>query len=297
MDHTVSRSTRVFWDCFWRTHSSGQGAFPGGYYPEARNYVVDRLRERLPGQTGRIIDIGAGADLWLAGEIKRDLPTCQLTALDVLGPDEVVPHGPEITYVQSSACETGLPAASFDAAVSTFTIDYLGQNRAGALTEIGRLLRPAGFAVFLLHHKYSFIAPSFRYEAALLTQQKEALDRKLSDTSVWGRGEIAKLAGNPAFTPELRLAIRNCRVDRPLPPGTDLAALVQGELHQVEHTLSLWKEMGSNLFSNESQVRDFFRGCGFSGEVTTILHLNASILGFGIVGAFSPPLPPQPNNS
>ncbi|HVN67300.1 MAG TPA: class I SAM-dependent methyltransferase [Candidatus Sulfotelmatobacter sp.] len=284
MNQAVDRSSLVFWGDFWRNRSGGQGAFKGRYPREVETFVVDNLRARLPKKTGCVIDIGAGADLWLSTRIKQALPDCQLTALDILEAERVAPDRSGITYVQASACASGLAAASFDAVVSAFTVDYLDRDRIKTMDEIGRLLKPTGFALLVMHHKCSCIAPFFHYEITSLLSLRDALLKVLTSSKPWDRGRIAWLPGLSINSAELKRLVLNCRnKELPGPSETEAKALVREELRRVEGNLAIWRGLERNLFSEEGQVDDFFGGCGFISKVTTLLLPTATVLGFGVI--------------
>lgn len=68
-----------------------------------------------------------------------------------------------ITYRQSSySSDTGLPAASYDAVVSTMAL-MDGPDFDGAMREAYRLVRPGGFLAFSILHP-CFITPGLRWE-------------------------------------------------------------------------------------------------------------------------------------
>lgn len=112
-------------------------------YPAA---LFDLIAERLglPGDA-RVVDLGAGT-----GKVARAAAArgWQVTAVDPGEPmlavlrERASAEGVEIDVVRASAEETGLPAASFDAALAGEAYHWF--DAPAALTEMARIVRPGG---------------------------------------------------------------------------------------------------------------------------------------------------------
>jgi arsenite methyltransferase len=105
-----------------------------------------------PGQ--RVVDVGCGPGL-LTTEIADTVgPTGHVTGLDVsqhmltVARQRCEPIADRITLVHGDATALPLPTASFDAAVSTQTLEYVPDVQA-ALEELHRVVRPGGRVVIL----------------------------------------------------------------------------------------------------------------------------------------------------
>lgn len=114
------------------------------------------LRRLLGPGPGRCVDLGCGTGRFLA--------TLADLGWDAVGVDESADQlrlaraaGPQTELVRSDVARTPLPAASFDACVSTFTHTDV-DDFAGLVAEARRLLRSGGRFVYVGNHP-CFVGP------------------------------------------------------------------------------------------------------------------------------------------
>lgn len=120
--------------------------------PTARR-VLDRLERRMPGLPGEpldVLDLGTGTGTLARAAVER-WPAARVTGLDVsagmlaVARDEaaVLPAAARrrLTFVRGEADALPFPAASFDAAVSSFVVQLVPE-RGPVLAELARVLRP-----------------------------------------------------------------------------------------------------------------------------------------------------------
>ena len=89
--------------------------------------VVDAAGRRVPLAQARVVDLACGT-----GSAARAAAAAQ--------------RATDIAWTVADAADTGLPAASFDVAVSNMGIIFVDPDR--QITEITRLLKPAGVLAF-----------------------------------------------------------------------------------------------------------------------------------------------------
>ena len=82
---------------------------------------------------GAILDLGCGAGAFLL-----DDRSFAIVRVDLERPDDRVTN-----FVQADAAQLPFPASHFDAAVANHSLEHF-QNLAGALEEIGRVVKPSG---------------------------------------------------------------------------------------------------------------------------------------------------------
>lgn len=102
------------------------------------------LREHCAGE---VLDVGGGE--FFASVRSRPIPFTHWTTLEV-DPHAVPPASdPRQTYVVGDGCALPFPDASFDTALSIQVLEHVFEP-IRMVTEIGRVLRPGGKAVFLI---------------------------------------------------------------------------------------------------------------------------------------------------
>jgi len=133
------------------------------WYETPLGQLVDRVEKAalfdlLPELQGqRVLEVGCGTgniSLALAGRGAR------VAGLDVSAPmlaaakHKARGHGLAFTWIRSQAGSLPFPEAVFDGVISVLALDFI-QDRAGALGEMVRVLRPGGFLVVALLNRYS----------------------------------------------------------------------------------------------------------------------------------------------
>jgi SAM-dependent methyltransferase len=111
--------------------------------------VVDAVERRLPVRNAVLVDLACGTGNAALVAAARG---ARVTAVDItpeliaMGAGNAEAAGRSVAWVTADASDTGLPAASFDAAVSNMGIIFV--EPAGMVAEIGRLLKPGGAVGF-----------------------------------------------------------------------------------------------------------------------------------------------------
>ncbi|EKF24578.1 methyltransferase domain protein [Mycolicibacterium hassiacum DSM 44199] len=109
--------------------------------------VVDAADRRAPLYGAAVVDLACGTGNATLAALARG---ARVTAVDLtpelieLGRQRVT--GADVTWVTADAAATGLPAESFDAAVSNMGIIFV--EPAGQVAELERLLKPGGTLAF-----------------------------------------------------------------------------------------------------------------------------------------------------
>jgi SAM-dependent methyltransferase len=111
--------------------------------------TVDAVERRQPLRAARVVDLacGTGSAALAAAAHGAHVTGVDLTPeLIAEGEQKARAAGQSIEWVTADAADSGLPAASFDAAVSNMGIIFVDPDR--QVAEISRLLRPAGVLAF-----------------------------------------------------------------------------------------------------------------------------------------------------
>ena len=137
----ASVRARAF-DAWAEDYERYRPGYPGALF----DLIADRLQ--LP-RDARVVDLGAGT-----GKVARATAArgWQTTAVDPGEPmlavlrDRAAAHGLAIDVVRATAERTGLPTASFDAALAGEAYHWFDTPK--ALAEMGRIVRPGGGIAF-----------------------------------------------------------------------------------------------------------------------------------------------------
>ncbi len=109
--------------------------------------VVDAVAGRLPLRDASLIDLACGTG---NAALSAGARGARVTAVDItpelLAIGAAKPAGDSVTWVAADAAATGLPTASFDAAVSNMGIIFV--EPVAQVAELARLLRPGGILGF-----------------------------------------------------------------------------------------------------------------------------------------------------
>ena len=138
-----------------------------------RRHIREKIATRLPDHAKDVLDDGTGPGV-SAFAIAAARPNVRVTGLDISGPmiDRARPHlakcpdRDRIALVQGDAMALPFPDASFDA-VTGHSFLYLMPDRAKALSEAHRVLRPKG-RIVLLEPRAGFHLPTPRFLAQSL---------------------------------------------------------------------------------------------------------------------------------
>ena len=109
-----------------------------------------------PGDQAHILDAGCGAGRTTVA-LAKIFPGA-ITAFDLFNSSNIAGGGNtlleknlkiagiagRVEIVQGDITQTGFPAATFDAVVSSYMIDHLGNQKLPAMAEINRILKPGG---------------------------------------------------------------------------------------------------------------------------------------------------------
>ncbi|MHA0286196.1 class I SAM-dependent methyltransferase [Mycobacterium sp. C3-094] len=125
--------------------ASGRYDAVGDRIAHIASRVVDAAGRRVPLPRARVVDLACGT-----GSAARAAAAlgAHVTGIDVTGEliDLAAQRAPDITWTVADAADTGLPAASFDVAVSNMGIIFVDPDR--QVAEIMRLLKPSGVLAF-----------------------------------------------------------------------------------------------------------------------------------------------------
>lgn len=159
-DYTGPAPAAVSWSRYWASGAlhSCPNAFSGNYDDEVREHW-HACFSKLP-DGARVLDIGTGngAVALLARDAARSLGRrFQIEGIDVAVIDpatavaqqdvdftDIVFHG------ETRIEDTAYPSTYFDAASSHYAIEYSDVSQ--SLPELARILKPGGWAEFVIHH-------------------------------------------------------------------------------------------------------------------------------------------------
>jgi SAM-dependent methyltransferase len=111
--------------------------------------VVDAVARRMPVRDAMLVDLACGTGNAALDAAARG---ARVTAVDItpeliaIGARNAAAAGRSVAWVTADASDTGLPGASFDAAVSNMGIIFV--EPVGMVAEISRLLKPGGAVGF-----------------------------------------------------------------------------------------------------------------------------------------------------
>jgi ubiquinone/menaquinone biosynthesis C-methylase UbiE len=107
--------------------------------------VMAAVDRRAPVRDATVVDLACGTG---SAALAADALGAHVTAVDItpelvdIGRKKALAAGRSIAWVAADASDTGLPAQSFDAAVSNMGIIFVEPTR--QVAEFGRLLKPGG---------------------------------------------------------------------------------------------------------------------------------------------------------
>jgi ubiquinone/menaquinone biosynthesis C-methylase UbiE len=110
-----------------------------------------QLRTRVSGS--RVVDLGCGTGrigAWLLAREAREIVGVDLCP-EML--DRAKARGIYASTLQASVTATGLPASSFDGAISSLVLDHVA-DLGGFFAEAQRLLRPGGWLAIVDYHPF-----------------------------------------------------------------------------------------------------------------------------------------------
>lgn len=173
-----------------------QAAAYDRWYATPLGQLVDRVEKAalfalLPDLHGRrVLEVGCGT-----GNISLELARrgAQVVGLDLSFPMLALAHhkarreGFALAFIRGAAGSLPLAAARFDGVISILALDFI-PDRAGALREMVRVLRPGGFLALALLNRYSL----WTVKRTLRAWLKPSLWRQASFTAP---GELRRLLG------------------------------------------------------------------------------------------------------
>ncbi len=112
----------------------------------------------------KVLDAGCGSGRLTIAVAKR-LKLGKITGIDTFEHDYIRENSPELTYRNAAAAGVAervkiiranvlalpFPVETFDLVVSSLLVDQLGDNKAAALAEIHRVIKPRGCFFMLVH--------------------------------------------------------------------------------------------------------------------------------------------------
>jgi len=146
---------------------------------QRRNFMVLPMVELIRSDRDRVLDAGCGAGRTTIA-LSRVLRNGSVTALDQFNADYIDEGGKallernlrisgltdRVNVVTGNLVMIPFPNGTFDSAVSTHAVDHLGKNKAKALSELHRVLKPGGrlllafwipgWAMFAVANVFSF---------------------------------------------------------------------------------------------------------------------------------------------
>jgi ubiquinone/menaquinone biosynthesis C-methylase UbiE len=137
--------------------------------PDYADGAIDALLERARvGRGGRACDVGAGVAHLTLKLLERGLSVVPVEPNDEmrrLGSERTRERYPDVRWVEGTGEQTGQPAGAFD--LVTFGSSFNVTDRARALAESARLLKPRGFFACMYNHRELDDPLQARIEAAI----------------------------------------------------------------------------------------------------------------------------------
>ena len=180
-ERTSSSPEAASWSRYWAGGAlhSCPNAFAGNYDDEVREHW-HACFSKLP-DGARVLDIGTGngAIALLAQDAAKSLGRrFQIEGIDaaIIDPAAAVTqHGVDFADIafhgETRIEDTGYPPQHFDAVSSHYAIEY--SDVAQSLRELARILKPGGWAEFVIHHAGSVALETSRAELRAFTYLRD----------------------------------------------------------------------------------------------------------------------------
>ena len=242
----------VSWSRYWASGAlhSCPNAFSGNYDDEVREHWYACF-SKLP-DGARVIDIGTGngAVALLAQDAARSLGRrFQIEGIDaaVIDPATAVAQHDvdfsDIVFRGETPIEaTGCPPRHFDAVSSHYAIEY--SDVAQSLRELARILKPGGWAEFVIHHAGSMALKTtraelrafayLRDEAPVLMESCRLLEKLMDAGNAAAFAVLLQDTEVRQHDERVRSLLQRARLFTESQPG---AAFVQGIVQQIAKTL------------------------------------------------------------
>jgi len=137
--------------------------------------IVDFVHQHLPKGPAKVLEIGTGAG-GLAEALKKKNRKMDLHGIDIHLPE----NRTKLTdnYAQATGEKLPFKDGSFDAAYSTFTLEYT--NMEETVKELWRVLKPGAKVALILHRKNSDIGNKMEHEYNKAALQLKFRHRELA---------------------------------------------------------------------------------------------------------------------
>ncbi|MDD4182670.1 MAG: alpha/beta hydrolase-fold protein, partial [Candidatus Omnitrophica bacterium] len=287
-----------FWKGFWKDKESGEGAFRQGYPMEVRDFIVSNVKSLVKGNPKAfVVDLGAGADLWMLRQLAEEFPQIKLYGVDLLNLDtRAICGAQKINYRSASIEKTGLPDKFFNAAIASFTWDYLKpESKQTAIREMQRIIKPAGTLILVLHHPKSAIIQSLRKKLDGFEKDKDFLIQVQRYVETGNFKNINKLIkaledslacpgglNREIQTERLKLLQEARRIQVMPAIRSEVNECIQKALEEVRVSIEMLKNLFSELFNSAPHIEKYFRNT-LEADAGVIKNSEGFPVAYGVI--------------
>jgi len=284
-----------------------KGAF-SVYPPNVKRFVIDEL-SNLNKPRMRVIDLGCGADMYLAGQIKLAFTGSEICGIDLPAPVRRHAGTADVKYMQGSMIDLmdGLGSSSFDAVICNFVLPYLSADeKKKVLEQAKRILSPGGKIIIVLHHPASGLAELSQWNLEALSIELQRMVAEMKD--VTSRIDKLRAIVNRWEKATFFRGIKNPKKARDKARKELVAAVkrrgeISKDISSLNFSINLQRNvLKHKLLSDETEIKKFFEdenGIPVSDIKTLTFDNGSNIpLAYGVVlcpvMATSPSASPAP---
>ncbi|MFH1391714.1 MAG: methyltransferase domain-containing protein [Candidatus Diapherotrites archaeon] len=269
---SATKSSLVGWQGL---HSAGIKSPSYTYGHPVLGWSVERMEAGVKGRRKHsILDIGSGFSQ-VTSHLKN--PKISVVASEPTFVRSSMPHTVEYRRLRSLAEALPFGKERFDKIFMSFVFEYVDREK--TLSEIKRVLKKKGKAIFVFHHPSSVEVGSIKRNAAKTARELALLDSIKKNRYNIGkyRAEFVELFSRQLYD-KLDLTSSESRKQQ-------INESIAGMSAVLESVRPIWSKGKQNkVFRSEKSIRGFFKDSGLKvDELEVIKDSTGLIQGYGVV--------------